>query len=74
MENLKDALLKVLACRTASLLLSDDLNLPDIDLETNALKENPSNHRESRSFLETISELGLNSLLIPQKGEIIYLV
>ena len=41
MENLKDALLKVLACRNATLLLSDDLNLPDIDWETNALKENP---------------------------------
>ena len=40
-------------------MLLGNFNLPDIDGETNTLKENPSQQRESRSFLGTVSELGL---------------
>ena len=51
--------MQVVASRNITLLLSGDFNLPDIDWETNALKENPLHQRESRLFLETVSELGL---------------
>ena len=70
MENLKDALLQVLACKNFTLLLSGDFNLPDIDWEKNALKENLSHHRESRSYLVTISELGLRQFVdFPTRGD-----
>ena len=55
MTNLKDALMQVLAYRNFTLLLSGDFGLPDVDLEATSLKENPSNQRNSRSFLETVS-------------------
>ena len=70
MENLKDALLQVLACKNFTLLLSGDFDLPDIDWEKNALKENLSHHRESRSYLVTISELGLRQFVdFPTRGD-----
>ena len=70
MENLKDALMQVLAYRNVTLLLSGDFNLPDIDWEANALKDNPLHQRESRSFLETVSELGLKQFVkFPTRGE-----
>ena len=62
MENLKDALMQMVASRNTTRLLSGDCNLPDIDWETNALKETPSHQRESRLFLEAVTELGLKCL------------
>ena len=70
MENMKDALMQVLANRNVTLLLSGDCNLPDIDWEANALKENPSRQRESKSFLETVSEQSLKQFVgFPTKGD-----
>ena len=63
LENWIDALMQVLAYRNATLLLSGDLNLPDIDWEANALKDNPLHQRESRSFFETVSELDLKQFV-----------
>ena len=70
MENLKDALMQMVASRNTTLLLSGDFNLPDINWETNALKENPSHQRESRLFLEAVSELGLKQFVdFPTRGD-----
>ena len=72
MENLKETLMQVLACRNVTLLLSDDFNLSDIDCETIALKENATNLRDSKLLLEAVSELGLKRLFIFQQREMIY--
>jgi len=62
--------MQVLAYRNVTLLLSGDFNLPDIDWEANALKDNPLHQRESRSFLETVSELGLKQFVhFPTRGD-----
>ena len=53
----------MLVYRKVPLLLSCEFNLPDIDWEANALKENPSNQRECMPFLETVLELGLNQCI-----------
>jgi len=62
--------MQVLAYRNVTLLLSGDFNLPDIDWEANAIKDNPLHQRESRSFLETVSELGLKQFVhFPTRGD-----
>ena len=69
MENMKETIMQVLACKNATLLLSGDFNLPDIDWETNTLKENPTHQRESRLLLEMSSELGLKQFVdFPTRG------
>ena len=60
----------MVASRNTTLLLRGDFNLPDIDWETNALKEIPSYQKESRLFLEAVSGLGLKQFIdFPTRGD-----